>query len=125
MSTVPGAWNALHMGTKIVVVALCLTPAFRWGLGLGEWGPDQLLLPAGQLKFIHDHGVRAWWGDVLTPAADREVQVSPTPSATLGLGCAWVSSVEVASSGPCGFLFPRAEESTTSQPPRNKTNTVT
>ena len=85
----------------MVVVALCPTPAFRWGLGLGEWGPDQLLLPTGQLKFIHDHGVRAWWGDVLTPAADREVQVSPEPQ-----GCAWVSSVEVASPGPCGFLFP-------------------
>ena len=44
------------------------------------------MLPTGQLKFIHGHGVRARWGDVLTPATDREVQVSPTPHpATLGL----------------------------------------
>lgn len=73
----PGLLLSLHFHTS----AMEGHQAFKWGPGLGEQGPDQPLLPTGQLEFIHGHGVCAWRGDVLAPAADRKVQVSrPAPA---------------------------------------------
>lgn len=66
---------------------------------LREQGPDQLLLPTGQLKFIHGHGVCAWRGNVLTPTADRKVQVSEPLTATPGLG---VSTGNITQLNPLG-----------------------